>query len=99
MNSQPRCLTDNGIKSLPRGCLLWIHRLHDLLQNKPNLVNRHGLDCYLFLQLLQTALKIFTLMTIMVLLILLPVNYTVTKNSISGFDRFSIANIQNRQDT
>lgn len=98
MNSQPRCLTDNGIESLPRGRLLWIRRLHDLLQNKPNLVNRHGLDCYLFLRLLQTALKCFASMTIMVLPILLPVNYTATKNSIGGLDRFSIANIQNGQD-
>ena len=37
-------------------------------------------------------------MTIMVLPILLPVNYTATKNSISSLDKFSIANIQNGQD-
>lgn len=99
MDSQPRCLTDNDIESLPRGRLIWICRLHELLQNKSNLVNKHGLDCYFFLRLLQTALKISTSMTIMVLPILLPVNCTTTKSSISGLDRFSIANIQDGQDT
>ena len=97
MDSQPRCLVDNGIDSLPRGRLLWIRHLHELLQNKSNLVKKHGIDCYLFLRLLQTALKISTSMTIGVLPILLPVNYTATESGVSGLDRFSIANIQSGQ--
>lgn len=98
-NSQPRCLVDNGVEKLPRGRFLWICRLYYLLQNKSNLINKHGLDCYLFLRLLQTALKIFTSMTLLVLPTLLPVNYTARSTGMSGLDIFSIASIQNGQYT
>ena len=98
MNSQPRCLVDNAVETLPTGRLLWICCLRDLLRDRSKLINKYGLDCYFFLRLLQTALKLFALMTVMVLPILLPLNYTASSSSTRGLDKLTIANIQVGQD-
>jgi hypothetical protein len=61
-------------------------------------IRKYGLDSYLFLRLLHTALRLLFLMALLVLPVLLPVNYTSRSQSTSGLDRFSIANITNGED-
>ena len=90
---------DNDVEALPTGRVFWIHHLRQLLQDKSELINKYGLDCYFFLRFLQMALKLFASMTIVVLPILLPVNYTASSNSLRGLDKLTIANIQVRQGT
>jgi hypothetical protein len=75
--------------------VLWIGQFRCFLNEDEIFICKYGLDCYLFLQLLHTALKLLFLMALLILLVLLPVNYTSVSQSTSGLDRFSIANIMN----
>ncbi|GCB27617.1 CSC1-like protein At3g21620 [Aspergillus awamori] len=61
-------------------------------------VRKYGLDSYLFLRLLRTALRLFFPTALLVVPVLLPVNYTSGSQSTSGLDRFSIANVTNGED-
>ncbi|KAB8227890.1 putative DUF221 membrane protein [Aspergillus alliaceus] len=96
---QPRCLVDIDILPLPKGRVLWIKHIWELLKDDTKLIKKLGLDCYFFLRLLELAIKAFTPMTAIILPVLLPVNYTASSARIGGLDRFSISNIQRGQHT
>lgn len=68
--------------------LLWCS-----LQHEDTLVEKYGLDCYLFLRLLQVALNILGPVAFLTLPVLLPLNYTAGNGSLSGIDKFSISSI------
>jgi hypothetical protein len=92
-------LVDIDILQLPKGRVLWIKHIWELLKDDTKLIEKLGLDCYFFLRLLQLAIKAFTPMTVIILPVLLPVNYTASSARIGGLDRFSISNVQRGQHT
>lgn len=75
--------------------VLWIGQFRRFLDEAEIFICKYGLDCYLFLRLLHTALKLLFPMALLALPVLLPVNYTSRSQSTSGLDRFSIANVTN----
>ncbi|KAB8242965.1 hypothetical protein BDV35DRAFT_399650 [Aspergillus flavus] len=91
---QPRCLVDKGVDALPKGRIVWVSHLRNLLRDEAFITEKYGLDCYFFLRLLQLALKILATIAIVNLPILLPVNYTSGSIRVSGIDKLSISNIE-----
>jgi hypothetical protein len=58
------------------------------------LVQKLGLDGYLALRLLKTAIIILTPAMVLTLPVLVPVYLTAGKGDVAGFDKLSISNIQ-----
>jgi hypothetical protein len=78
--------------------VLWIGQSRRFLDDESMFIRKYGLDSYLFLRLLHTALRLLFPMSLSVLPVLLPVNYTSRSQSTPGLDRYSIANVTNGED-
>ncbi|KAL4862443.1 hypothetical protein BDV12DRAFT_190427 [Aspergillus spectabilis] len=91
---QPRCFKDATIEFLPRGRIVWIRHLVKLLQDEEFLILKLGLDGFLVLRLLKTTIKMLTPAAVLTLPVLVPVYSTAGKDSVAGFDKLSISNIQ-----
>ncbi|KAL2783242.1 hypothetical protein BJX66DRAFT_349676 [Aspergillus keveii] len=91
---QPRCLKDKTIEFLPRGRITWVRHLVQLVLDEEFLVQKLGLDGYLALRLLKTAIIMLTPAMVLTLPVLVPVYLTAGKGGVAGFDKLSISNIQ-----
>ncbi|KAL4935831.1 hypothetical protein BDV06DRAFT_217130 [Aspergillus oleicola] len=96
--SQPRCLEDNGMEFLPKGWMVWIRHLIDLLQDERFLIPKLGLDSLLVLRLLKTIIKMLLPAALLTLPVLLPLYYTADRSGVVGLDKLSISNIQAGQE-
>ncbi|KAL4961370.1 putative DUF221 membrane protein [Aspergillus stella-maris] len=96
--SQPRCLEDNGIEFLPKGWIVWIRHLIDLLQDERFLIPKLGLDSLLVLRLLKTIIKMLLPAALLTLPVLLPLYYTADRSGVVDLDKLSISNIHAGQE-
>jgi hypothetical protein len=91
-------LEDNAIEFLPKGRIVWILHLIDLLQDERLLIQKLGLDSLLVLRLLKTIIRMLLPAVLLTLPALLPVYYTAGKSGVVGLDKLSISNIQAHQE-
>ena len=95
--SQPRTyLTTEGERTeiLPVGAISWIPLV---IQTPDSVIIRNsGLDAFFFLRYLRTLLKIFILLSLILIPVLIPLNLIEGKNfvgGVQGLDRLSWANV------